>query len=515
MKKGTAILLVILVCLLSASCGNSTEDTGSSQLPIGASGTEAIGTSKVPDTGKAMIAKAKELVQPYADNEGYLEYDPEKLNKSSMLVYNYAQQLKQNGIILDCSYCEDSFTVAFFLDDSNVTLYVPKIRDYYAYGTEDFSVSSVDSLSLTDDVVITSLDALSRFPVAGSQESAKIITASAKQYTLHQDMNRANLKSLSDVKNWMASLGKNGTRVVLWRGHGTVYKERTGKKTACWMVPVAVNNSDDASYRDNEYSILDDGTNYAVSESFWQKYCSDVDGALFYCGSCHSGYDACSAAKVFFAKGFDVFAGAEDAIFTLYSDKLMGRTVEYLSGNIDGIMYDFDTSFEMAKAELGQSDLGNIGIRMLYKSQNEPFFLVPYREAYAELLRQKESEYQYEHRFQLIYIDEDNVPELAYFQGASHMQGVELYTFYQNKVVSLGRKGAYGMIPYAEKKNRIFGYTGINANEELEAQYTYMIRDGQLVQAPDHKGYESISASWSKAIDINEENIRALLDGTQ
>ena len=136
-----------------------------------------------------------------------------------------------------------------------------------------------------------------------------------------------------------------------------------------------------------------------------------------------------------------------------------------------------------------------------------------YLEAYAAILRQKDEEYQYDHRFQLLYIDDDDIPELAYFQGMAHMMGVELYTFYNNEAVYLDRIGAYGTIPYSERNNRIFGYTGINANEELEAKYTYMIKDGALEQAPDYKGYESVSATWYGGLEINEENLNALVSG--
>lgn len=129
---------------------------------------------------------------------------------------------------------------------------------------------------------------------------------------------------------------------------------------------------------------------------------------------------------------------------------------------------------------------------------------------YAEILRERGDGY-----FELIYVDDDDVPELACFTGESaHLQQVSLYTIYQNEAVYLDDLGAYGTLAYSEKNNRIFGYTGVNANEELETKYTYMIEEGALKQAPDHKGYTTSHTSVENAYENNESNIQFMLEGT-
>lgn len=112
-----------------------------------------------------------------------------------------------------------------------------------------------------------------------------------------------------------------------------------------------------------------------------------------------------------------------------------------------------------------------------------------YKDLYADFLKKNGKPY-----FELIYIDNDNIPELACFSGSAHLDQVSLYTVYDEKVVSLGKFGVYGSMVYAKKKNRIFGYTGMEENSKLDAKYTYMISGGKIVHAPDSDGYKRILA---------------------
>ena len=134
---------------------------------------------------------------------------------------------------------------------------------------------------------------------------------------------------------------------------------------------------------------------------------------------------------------------------------------------------------------------------------------VNYREIYAAVLRGKGTG-----AFRLIWVDEDDIPELTYFAGnGSHLDQVALYTIYQGQAVYLDDLGAYGSLVYGERVNRIFGYTGMNENAELEKQYTYMIQDGTLVQAPDWDGYDRVSSAVQEAPQVTEENLQRLLNG--
>lgn len=132
----------------------------------------------------------------------------------------------------------------------------------------------------------------------------------------------------------------------------------------------------------------------------------------------------------------------------------------------------------------------------------------PNYEGYADILSEKGTGY-----FELIYIDDDDVAELAYYDGfGSRLDQISLYTIYNGEAVYLDDLGAYRSLAYSERNNRIFGYTGTNADDKLEAEYTYMIKDGKLEKAPDHKGYTA-SHAGSDGYEISEENLSRLVNG--
>lgn len=129
-----------------------------------------------------------------------------------------------------------------------------------------------------------------------------------------------------------------------------------------------------------------------------------------------------------------------------------------------------------------------------------------YKTLYSSLLKSKGYKY-----FELIYVDEDDIPELVCFNGYAHADRTALYTVYNGKLSKVGKYGMYGSMAYAEKKNRIFGYMGVEENDKLSAKYTYMIQNGSAVNAPDYKGYKSKLAgndgSYYKNNDTNRKKL--------
>ena len=161
---------------------------------------------------------------------------------------------------------------------------------------------------------------------------------------------------------------------------------------------------------------------------------------------------------------------------------------------------DIDTG----KVDTGDVDTGDIEDTTEAETEPEK----PDYQVYADVLQEKGSG-----SFELIYVDEDNVAELAYYDGfGSHLDQISLYTIYEGEAVFLGKLGAYRSMAYSEKNNRIFGYTGTNADDDLMAEYTYMIKDGELVKAPDYKGY-STSHAGSDGYEVNDMNIEDMLNG--
>lgn len=62
-------------------------------------------------------------------------------------------------------------------------------------------------------------------------------------------------------------------------------------------------------------------------------------------------------------------------------------------------------------------------------------------------------------RFELGYVDNDNIPELFVSTDKSHGAAVTIYTFVNGKVVKLCDTGSYGAVQFIERKGYICGYS--------------------------------------------------------
>lgn len=127
--------------------------------------------------------------------------------------------------------------------------------------------------------------------------------------------------------------------------------------------------------------------------------------------------------------------------------------------------------------------------------------------AYAKVL-EKESYM----NFELVYIDNDDIPELLGHNDGRAIDVPRIYTYYNGEAVFVDNRGAYGCIAYAEKQNRIYGYTGAD-DDGQPAEHTYMIEDGKLVKASDYSGYKYISSSSATTYKNDEKNRELLAKG--
>ncbi|MDE5892582.1 MAG: hypothetical protein K2H45_06650 [Acetatifactor sp.] len=82
-------------------------------------------------------------------------------------------------------------------------------------------------------------------------------------------------------------------------------------------------------------------------------------------------------------------------------------------------------------------------------------------------------------RFELVFIDEDDIPELLIFLDDCHAAGVEVFTYTDDSVVGLGEFGSFGKMQYVEKGGMIFDhYMG-----QGEAHtYFFQMEDGEAKQ---------------------------------
>lgn len=131
--------------------------------------------------------------------------------------------------------------------------------------------------------------------------------------------------------------------------------------------------------------------------------------------------------------------------------------------------------------------------------------------------------------FALLYLDDDEIPELLVLEGTSHACGALLYSF-QDEVIPIGVYGQYGVFTYYEKEGIVFddydtdSYAEFNVyriegNQEIllqsyseqyvflregeELQCTYQV-DGKEVSG---EQYREVSDKWNEAgyrvIDYN------------
>ncbi len=109
-----------------------------------------------------------------------------------------------------------------------------------------------------------------------------------------------------------------------------------------------------------------------------------------------------------------------------------------------------------------------------------------WRSLYRDLLSDYAAQPGY--HFGLLYIDEDDIPELVVTQTLVGNGSGTLYTIYDNEVKSVGGVSAYGTFYYKEKGNLMMGYslrqgynsTGFTSIIDGERQYVHTFSDNAL-----------------------------------
>ena len=83
------------------------------------------------------------LIAPYLNEEGAIDYDEDVLAQAAdedVLaqaaedVYDYAEDLQQQGVIEGAAKCDAGASVSFFLNDGTTHVYLPPIQDAMAGG---------------------------------------------------------------------------------------------------------------------------------------------------------------------------------------------------------------------------------------------------------------------------------------------------------------------------------------------------------------------------------------------
>lgn len=217
---------------------------------------------------------------------------------------------------------------------------------------------------------------------------------------------------------------------------------------------IAGSAGDESSAGDIAGSADGDGLAGGVSES------ADEDGL--------AGGIAGSADEAGLAGGMSGSAGDESSA--------SGRP-----GNTDGgslsegeLLEDLEREEEMASsADMAEARK---------QSKQEDMQQAPYARAYLEFLTEyvqnsKDGKGQGA-RFSLVFVDDDDIPELLLMEDDCHARGVKVFTYYQEQVAELGAFGSFGLMQYVERAGLIFSHYmghGESDNDFFE------IKEGQAV----------------------------------
>ena len=150
------------------------------------------------------------------------------------------------------------------------------------------------------------------------------------------------------------------------------------------------------------------------------------------------------------------------------------------------------------------------------QSKSEDMQQAPYARAYLEFL----TEYTQNSkggkgqgaRFSLVFVDDNDIPELLLMEDDCHAKGVKVFTYYQDQVVELGAFGSFGLMQYVERAGLIFSHYmghGESDNDFFE------IKEGQAVlicnmhSTPHRKNGIDTSLYEIDGVAVNEKTYRA------
>ena len=139
-----------------------------------------------------------------------------------------------------------------------------------------------------------------------------------------------------------------------------------------------------------------------------------------------------------------------------------------------------------------------------------------YALAYYEFLKEYAGDSNYvktgHARFDLVFIDDNEIPELLLMEDNSHANGVKVYTYNQEMVVELGEFGSSGWMQYVERGGMIFSHF-IGFGESINN--FFMIEEGKAAlicnmhSLPDYSSEDLTDFYEIDEISVEEEVYQA------
>ena len=442
---------------------------------------------------------AWEIASGFLDAEGAFERDGDGLSEACDSVFAFSEVLKEAGVIQGSAKCDEGHTVSFFLNDGSTDIWIPAVKDCMAGPDRDLTVFSADALSGLAYGIITGIS-------GESAEEAAGLVYDTPEYTGRVGY-KMKAVTVDEVRRALESAADDKTRCWFWRGHGCVYTETDGTSHVGLILqdaPASGTYDLDLRGREGHLKCMAwSGKNIALGERFFTQYMQQVDGGLFFCGSCQSALADGILAAALSEKGFDAVTGASGDILTIYSDNIMRATALHLT-EFDGTGHyrTIKDAFALAAEDEGESDFGKWGQRILlaqnpdreadFRIADPPQYLTAYRKQ-LESLMEEYKEAGLELKFGFFYLDEDTLPELFFAKANYHGAPCALYSFHDGALADLGNYGPYGTFYYHPGENRLFvsdmhmgyEYGTVNALKDGEMVPEFTFSSDEYAHGPD------------------------------
>lgn len=307
------------------------------------------------------------VIAPYLNDNGAFDDDPDQLTKAAKQVYAYAQSLEEKGTIRGSSYCEEGYSVAFFLKDGTTTVYLPEIEGYYS-GAEEEDFCVMTSNQFVDEKLSTTLAAkwYDSDPTKTIREEFVNSRSAIYDHTMTVDR----------LKTVFGSLKENDVRVIFWKGHGGIYTAENGETVFNFLLGEDVSDQSNERYREDRNA---DGTDiprvvtmlngkgirkYAITYKFVEQYMCQNTGGLFFTVSCNAAADGQQMARTILEKGFETYVGSSDVVQMSYGNMLVEEVAKNLCEKDENGLYKTisDALSEAEKSLRSRTRLDRLGL---------------------------------------------------------------------------------------------------------------------------------------------------------
>lgn len=181
------------------------------------------------------------------------------------------------------------------------------------------------------------------------------------------------------------------------------------------------------------------------------------------------------------------------------SEKYLAELNSYEEGK-EFFTVSYENSYEISKK--------NVDVVLAAASGNGDW-----KEAYEAFLLVHQEEFDSEHpvdspRFNLAYIDEDEIPELAVMVGTAHVNGVDIYTYYRGEVVLVRRNyGSFGKFIYFPGENLIASHYMAQGDQTSTYHKIEKGKDIKMIEVESWSSYDPDDLEFHDHYSIEDKEV--------